>query len=94
MFRRKAGCTRQSSVVRGRYEHYFFSQRTSDGCGAKIGPSGLSELSGLLTEPRPPADADLLVGFDTRADAAVYRMTGDDATVVVLEKAKIGKNSQ
>ena len=51
------------------------------GCGAKIGPGVLrSVLAGL---PRN-RDANLLVGFDSSDDAAVYRVS--DELVLTLQK--------
>ena len=51
----------------------MLSSCTSGGCGAKIGPG---ELSGLLSAlPRIPRE-NLIVGFDTQDDAAVYDLGG------------------
>lgn len=52
------------------------------GCGAKVG-AGL--LSRLLTDFKTRSDADLLVGFDTSDDAAVYKISEDLAMVQTLD---------
>jgi selenide,water dikinase len=49
------------------------------GCGCKISPRVLSEI--LQKVPRQIADPRLLVGYDTRDDAAVYAI--DDKTAVI-----------
>ncbi|MDR1277406.1 MAG: selenide, water dikinase SelD [Treponema sp.] len=56
----------------------LLSNCTSGGCGAKIGPGELSEL---LAKLRVKSDPALLAGFDSRDDAAVYRI-GDDRALV------------
>jgi selenide,water dikinase len=49
------------------------------GCGCKISPKVLSEiLQGVALQERDPR---LLVGFDTRDDAAVYRIDDNQAVV-------------
>ena len=49
------------------------------GCGCKISPQVLSEI---LRQVRPQArDPRLLVGYDTRDDAAVYRISDREAIV-------------
>ena len=53
------------------------------GCTAKLGPAVLSRVLDKL--PRPLPDADLLVGFSSRDDAAVYRLTDDLAVVHTLD---------
>lgn len=52
------------------------------GCGAKLGAGVLSRILGLL--PRP-SDKNLLVGFDSSDDAAVYRISDDTAIVSTLD---------
>jgi len=49
------------------------------GCGCKISPRVLSEI--LQRVPRQTADPRLLVGYDTRDDAAVYAI--DDKTAII-----------
>lgn len=52
------------------------------GCGAKIGPS---ELSAFLKNLPMPGDPNLLVGFDTADDAAVYKVAPDIAMVSTVD---------
>ncbi|MBR5970760.1 MAG: selenide, water dikinase SelD [Lachnospiraceae bacterium] len=53
------------------------------GCTRKLGPDVLERvLSGL---PKGVPDPDLLVGFDARDDAAVYRLSDDTAIVQTLD---------
>ena len=52
------------------------------GCGAKVGAGELAELLGSLPRRRDP---NLLVGFDTSDDAAVYRITDDVAVVQTID---------
>lgn len=52
------------------------------GCGAKIGPA---ELSGCLEHLPLLADPNLLVGFDTSDDAAVYKVAPDIAMVSTVD---------
>ena len=49
------------------------------GCGCKISPKVLTEIIGSL--PMPPVGSKLLVGLDTRDDAAVYDM--EDGTALI-----------
>ncbi|MDR2257727.1 MAG: selenide, water dikinase SelD [Treponema sp.] len=56
----------------------LLSNCTSGGCGAKIGPGELSEILAKITVKNDPA---LLTGFDSRDDAAVYRISDDRALV-------------
>jgi len=49
------------------------------GCGCKISPKILSEI--LAKVPEQARDPNLLVGFDTRDDAAVYRISEHQAVV-------------
>ena len=50
---------------------------TGGGCTAKLGAGVLSHILEKL--PRGEKDPDLLVGYDSRDDAAVYRITDDIA---------------
>jgi selenide,water dikinase len=59
-----------------------FAACTSGGCGAKIGPGELSRLLAAIPAKKDPA---LLVGFDGRDDAAVYRIDGDRALVSTVD---------
>jgi selenide,water dikinase len=56
----------------------LLSNCTSGGCGAKIGPGELSEILDALRIKNDPA---LLGGFESRDDAAVYRISEDRALV-------------
>ena len=60
----------------------LMSSCTSGGCGAKIGPG---ELGPLLNQIKTVQDAALLVGFDSRDDAAVYQLTPDCAVISTLD---------
>ncbi len=60
----------------------ILSRCTSGGCGAKISPG---ELGALLDSLPQPVDADLLVGYGARDDAAVYRLLPDTAVVSTLD---------
>ncbi len=53
------------------------------GCTAKLGAGVLERILSRL--PRGEADPALLVGFDSRDDAAVYRITDDCAVVQTLD---------
>lgn len=53
------------------------------GCTAKLGPDILNRVLSCL--PRQKKDPDLLVGFDTNDDAAVYRVSEDKAIVQTLD---------
>ncbi|MCC8189114.1 MAG: selenide, water dikinase SelD [Planctomycetes bacterium] len=59
----------------------ILSACTSGGCGAKICPG---ELGDLLASLPPGNHPDLLVGYDHRDDAAVYRF-GDAAVVSTVD---------
>ena len=52
------------------------------GCKAKLGPGILSSVLAKLPKVNDP---QLLVGFDSSDDAAVYRLTDDLATVQTLD---------
>lgn len=53
------------------------------GCTAKLGPGILSRVLERL--PRGKADPNLLVGYDSKDDAAVYRLREDLAFVQTLD---------
>lgn len=53
------------------------------GCTAKLGAGALSRVLSLL--PRGREDPNLLIGYDSRDDAAVYRVTDDVAFVQTLD---------
>ena len=56
---------------------------TGGGCTAKLGAGILERVLERL--PRGPADPNLLIGFDSKDDAAVYRLTDDVAVVQTLD---------
>ncbi|MCI8537467.1 MAG: selenide, water dikinase SelD [Oscillospiraceae bacterium] len=56
---------------------------TGGGCTAKLGAGILEHVLARL--PKGPADPDLLVGYDSRDDAAVYRVSEDLAVVQTLD---------
>ena len=53
------------------------------GCTAKLGPGILSRVLERL--PKGPEDPALLIGYDSKDDAAVYRITEDLAIVQTLD---------
>lgn len=53
------------------------------GCTAKLGAGVLSRVLEKL--PRGPEDKNLLIGYDSRDDAAVYRISDDTAIVQTLD---------
>lgn len=53
------------------------------GCTAKLGAGVLSRVLSML--PRGPYDENLLIGYDSKDDAAVYRLTDDVAVVQTLD---------
>jgi len=53
------------------------------GCTAKLGAGVLSHVLEKL--PRGPENPELLVGYDSRDDAAVYRISDDTAVVQTLD---------
>jgi selenide,water dikinase len=56
------------------------------GCACKLSPADLQTVLGLVRGLGPPeANPDLLVGFDTSDDAAVYRLRDDLAIVVTTD---------
>ena len=56
---------------------------TGGGCTAKLGAGALSRILEKL--PRGARDPSLLVGYDSRDDAAVYRITDDIALVQTVD---------
>lgn len=56
---------------------------SSGGCTAKLGPDILERV--LSRIERGAADPNLLVGFDSSDDAAVYRISDDVAVVQTLD---------
>ena len=56
---------------------------TGGGCTAKLGAGVLSRILEKL--PRGEKDPNLLVGYDSRDDAAVYRLTDDLALVQTVD---------
>lgn len=52
------------------------------GCAAKIGPDTLTRVLGKLPKF---SDPDLLVGFETSDDAAVYQINDDTAVIQTLD---------
>jgi selenide,water dikinase len=55
------------------------------GCACKLSPADLRTVLGLVRRPLGAEDPDLLVGFDTSDDAAVYRLRDDLAVVVTTD---------
>lgn len=55
------------------------------GCACKLSPDDLRTVLGLVRGIENDADANLLVGFDTSDDAAVYRLRDDLAIVVTTD---------
>jgi selenide,water dikinase len=57
------------------------------GCACKLSPADLRTVLGLVRgfDRDTPTDPDLLVGFDTSDDAAVYRLRDDLAVVVTTD---------
>ena len=53
------------------------------GCTAKLGAAALHRVLQQLPKGKP--DPNLLIGFDSKDDAAVYRITDDLATVQTLD---------
>lgn len=53
------------------------------GCTAKLGAGVLEHV--LQKLPKGPEDPDLLIGYDSKDDAAVYRITDDTAVVQTLD---------
>jgi selenide,water dikinase len=55
------------------------------GCACKLSPDDLRTVLGLVRGFEPSTDPNLLVGFDTSDDAAVYRLRDDLAIVVTTD---------
>jgi len=55
------------------------------GCACKLSPADLRTVLGLVRGLDASPDTDLLVGFDTADDAAVYRLREDLAVVVTTD---------
>ncbi len=55
------------------------------GCACKLSPADLRTVLGLMRGSSAAADPDLLVGYDTADDAAVYRLRDDLAVVVTTD---------
>jgi selenide,water dikinase len=55
------------------------------GCACKLSPDDLRTVLGLVRGVDSAADPNLLVGFDTADDAAVYRVRDDLALVVTTD---------
>ncbi len=55
------------------------------GCACKLSPADLRTVIGLVKGFEPSTDPNLLVGFDTSDDAAVYRLRDDLAIVVTTD---------
>ena len=53
------------------------------GCTAKLGAGVLSRVLGML--PKGPLDENLLIGYDSKDDAAVYKVSDDVAIVQTLD---------
>ena len=53
------------------------------GCTAKLGAGILSRVLERL--PKGPEDPNLLIGYDSKDDAAVYKVSDDIAIVQTLE---------
>lgn len=53
------------------------------GCTAKLGAGVLERVLSRL--PKGPADPDLLIGFDSKDDAAAYQVSPDTAVVQTLD---------
>ncbi len=53
------------------------------GCTAKLGAGVLSRVLGML--PKGPLDENFLIGYDSKDDAAVYRVSDDVAIVQTLD---------
>jgi selenide,water dikinase len=55
------------------------------GCACKLSPADLRTVLGLVRAVEAPEDPNLLVGYDTADDAAVYRVRDDLALVVTTD---------
>ena len=61
---------------------FFLDNCTSGGCGAKIGPA---ELSALLSDMPASRDANLLVGYGSGDDGAVYKINDEISIVTTVD---------
>lgn len=65
------------------YERIRLTHLTEKGgCAAKWGPGDLTDI---LKEIAPPFNDDVMLGFDTSDDAAVYRLNDETAAVLTLD---------
>ena len=55
------------------------------GCACKLSPADLRTVLGLVKGFEPSTDPNLMVGFETSDDAAVYRLRDDLAIVVTTD---------
>jgi selenide,water dikinase len=55
------------------------------GCGCKLSPEDLRAVLGLVRNAGVAGDPNLLVGYDTADDAAVYRLRDDLALVLTTD---------
>src|SRR3954452_6057467 len=55
------------------------------GCACKLSPADLRTVLSLVRGFEPATDPNLLVGFDTADDAAVYKLRDDLAIVVTTD---------
>ena len=55
------------------------------GCACKLSPADLRTVLSLVRGFEPATDSNLLVGFDTADDAAVYKLRDDLAIVVTTD---------
>jgi len=55
------------------------------GCGCKLSPEDLRAVLGLVRDAGVAGDPNLLVGYDTADDAAVYRLRADLALVLTTD---------
>lgn len=62
-------------------EHIEFCK--GGGCTAKLGAGVLAHVLERL--PKGPLDKNLIIGYDSRDDAAVYRISDDVAIVQTLD---------
>lgn len=57
---------------------------TGGGCTAKLGPAALARVLEKLEKPKV-RDENLIIGYDSSDDAAVYRISDDTAIVQTLD---------
>ncbi len=81
---RPIGCSHDARSTKHRSGSPQFSHGA--GCACKLSPADLRTVLGLVRGlGDAPQDPDLLVGFDTADDAAVYRLRDDLAIVVTTD---------